>query len=138
MGAQTVIWTFMTKWSEWEKGGWSMSLCSLLFPTLSHDTRLPNESISYRKIWIQALMSLASLITLHLYICVLITLMLVNLFVLSVNLFVNSCNVLYICKESSVINLIWYWQVVFSYNTIKSFAKLNLRQVLVKMILRTF
>jgi len=34
---------FMTKWSEWEKGGWSMSLCSLLFATLPHETRLPNE-----------------------------------------------------------------------------------------------
>jgi hypothetical protein len=30
----------MTKWSEWKKGGWSMSLCSLLFAALPHETRL--------------------------------------------------------------------------------------------------
>jgi hypothetical protein len=33
----------MTKWSEWKKGGWSMSLCSLRFSALPHETRLPNE-----------------------------------------------------------------------------------------------
>jgi hypothetical protein len=37
----------MTKWSEWKKGVWSMSLCSL-FAALPHETRLPNECISYR------------------------------------------------------------------------------------------
>ncbi len=47
---------------------------------------------------IEALMSLTFLITLSVYIYVLITLMLVNLFVWNVNVFVNSCNVLYICK----------------------------------------
>ncbi len=46
-----------------------------------------------------------------------ITLMFVNLFVLNVNVFLNSCNVLYICKLYLVINLIWNWQVVYSYNS---------------------
>ncbi len=32
----------MTKWSEWKKGGCSMSLCSLLFAALPHETRLFN------------------------------------------------------------------------------------------------
>jgi hypothetical protein len=31
----------MTKWSEWKKGGWSKSLCSLLIATLSNDAGLP-------------------------------------------------------------------------------------------------
>jgi hypothetical protein len=47
---------------------------------------------------IQVLMSLAFFITFSMYICVLITLMLVNLIVLKVNMFVYSCNVLYVCK----------------------------------------
>jgi hypothetical protein len=29
VGAQIVILTFMTMWSEWKKGEWSKSLCSL-------------------------------------------------------------------------------------------------------------
>jgi hypothetical protein len=46
---------------------------------------------------IQALMSFAFLKTLCLYICVLITLMLVKLFLFNVNVFVYSCNALHIC-----------------------------------------
>jgi hypothetical protein len=47
---------------------------------------------------IQALMSLVSLITLCLYICIFNNFMLVKLFELNINVFVNSCNVLHICK----------------------------------------
>jgi hypothetical protein len=42
----------------------------------------------------------------------------VNMFVWNVNAFVNSCKFLYNCKQSSVINLIWNWQVVYSYTII--------------------
>jgi len=47
VGAQIIILTGMTKWSVWEKGGWSMSWGSLIFAALPHETRLPNEIFKY-------------------------------------------------------------------------------------------
>jgi hypothetical protein len=48
----------MTKWSEWKKGGWSMSLCSLLFAALPQETKvakwvniLQDTSVSDATIW---------------------------------------------------------------------------------------
>jgi hypothetical protein len=37
----------MNKWSQWKKGEWSMSVCSLFIAALLHEAGFPNEQISY-------------------------------------------------------------------------------------------